>query len=183
MLRDGTSSPLHLGAFSSLKKSYWHWAACMAFQLSQGTAPIPTASSTQEQGPQARRASHSHKTSQRKAGAPPHGQSGELEPPWHLRLAALSLGCCCYACAGAYAMLTPECYANCKRYTPPDDVGRLPSTHTPLTSPKPSSLNPEKPLKCQIYLPGCQSVVRHNLKEASALSNRPEFLHGSVLAG
>lgn len=67
-----------------------------------------TASSTQEQRPPARRASH--KTSQRQAGAPPHGQSGELEPPWHLRIATHSR-------AAAVAMLLPVscqrlCYAN-----------------------------------------------------------------------
>lgn len=108
LLRDGTSSPFHLGAFSSLKKSYWHWAACMAFQLSQGTAPIPYCFiHAGAQGPQARRASHSHTTSQSKAGAPPHGQSSELEPPWHPWLAARARGC--YACASVCAIL---CYAN-----------------------------------------------------------------------
>ncbi|KAL7866558.1 hypothetical protein AOLI_G00143720 [Acnodon oligacanthus] len=35
LFSDGTSRPLHFGAFSSLKKSYWNWAACMTLRWSR----------------------------------------------------------------------------------------------------------------------------------------------------
>lgn len=148
MLRDGTSSPFHLGAFSSLKKSYWHWAACMAFQLSQGTAPVPTASSRQEQRPPARRALHAHTTSQRKAGAPPHGQSGELEPPWHLRLSLAPL-LCSPSVPGLVLSQLPSVMLTVNVIR---RLMTLAAFHSLPNFPKVLHLNPRKPSKCQIHL-------------------------------
>lgn len=36
--REGTRRPLHFGALSSLKKSYWSWVACMAAAAAAGCA-------------------------------------------------------------------------------------------------------------------------------------------------